>query len=52
MPDKQRFCMCMDKRKSGFTNTGTSSAPWWVCAGCLLPTRPYVEAMTKRSSDE
>jgi hypothetical protein len=43
-----KFCSCLDKRKSGFTNTGTRKDPWWVCAGCLLPTRPYAESMLKK----
>lgn len=45
------YCECMDKRKFGFTNVGERGAPWWVCANCMLPTRPYAEAMGSKESD-
>jgi hypothetical protein len=48
----KRFCVCMDKRKGGFTNVGERGSPWWVCAICLLPTRPYAEAMMKRAAND
>jgi hypothetical protein len=40
------FCECVgNRRNDGFTNVGPVGKPWWVCAGCRMPTRPYALAM-------
>jgi hypothetical protein len=43
---KPEYCECTgNARERGFTNVGPKGSPWWVCAGCGLPTRPYAIAM-------
>jgi hypothetical protein len=41
-----KYCECTGSaRERGFTNIGPKDSPWWVCSGCMLPTRAYAMAM-------